>query len=133
MSIFCRGSLLLAAGLCLVAAGCKGVKLPKTYPATGSVQYLGGQPMKGGLVQLIPLQGDQAEGLRVSGTIREDGTFTLETLKDKHKLSGAPEGEYRVNVIPPLQNDHKGSPPIDVPGTVKVEAKENQLTIKVAP
>jgi hypothetical protein len=133
MILSLRRRLFAVAGLWLVVSGCKGVQLPKTYPATGSVQYADGRPMKGGLVQFMPVDAESAGTLRVSGVIKEDGTFALETVKDKHKLTGAPEGEYRVSIIPPLHGEHKGLPPIELPGTTKVEAKENEIPLKLPP
>ena len=125
----CRIVLFGFAVLSVLAAGCGGVKLPKTYPAGGSVLYKGGQPMKGGAVQLTS---EQDKELRVTGQIKEDGSFELETLKDKKKAAGAPEGDYQVIVLPPLQGEHKGAPPISVPGTRKIEAKENSLKIELS-
>jgi hypothetical protein len=114
--------------LSVLAFGCGGAKLPKTYAASGSVRYKGGQPMQGGAVQLTSLQDKE---LRVTGQLKEDGSFELETLKGKKKAAGAPEGEYNVLVIPPLEGDHKGVPPIALPGTRKIEAKENSLKIEL--
>jgi hypothetical protein len=120
-----------------LVAGCNAAGLPKTYPVTGSVVYKGGQPLKGGMVQFTPV-GDSP--LRVVGPIQEDGRFTLATQKDNAKADGAPEGDYRVTVILPLQADprgglsdpHRGVPPIVLPKTYKVEAKDdNELKIEL--
>jgi hypothetical protein len=117
----------LIAGTILLA-GCKGSKLPKTYSAGGTVAWKGGQSMKGGSVQF--LSKDHPE-IRVTGLI-QDGKFTLQTLLDREKTAGAPEGEYQVSVILPLEGEHKGVPPISVPGTFKVSpAGDNQFKIEV--
>jgi hypothetical protein len=116
--------------LTLVVAGCgsPGPTLPQTYPAGGSVVYKGGTPMRGGSIQLTtsadPL-------LRILGEIQPDGTFTLNTLKDKAKAAGAPEGEYQVIVLPPLQGEHRGVPPINLPRPYKVEPRENRFKIEL--
>jgi hypothetical protein len=120
----------------LLAAGCNSSGLPPTYPVTGTVVYKGGQPMKGGSIQLAPVQ---ESPLRVLGEIAEDGTFSLATLKDNARASGAPEGEYRVFVQPPLRFDprgglqeaHRGVPAIQLPKTFKVEAKGNTFKIEL--
>ncbi len=126
----------LAAGMLVPAAGCGGPALPRTYPVSGTVVYKNGQPMKGGSVQ-FETTADPL--LRVVGDIGDDGTFRLRTLKDNARADGAPEGEYRVFVQPPLVNDprgglkvaHKGVPAIVLPQTYRVEAKENTLKIEL--
>ena len=115
-------SLLFAAG-CSSSAG-----LPKTYPANGTVVYKGGQPMKGGSVQFTSTQDP---GLQVIGAIGDDGTFALTTIRDRARADGAPEGEYRVTVLPPLQGEHKGLPPIMLPQTYKVGTTDNQFKIQL--
>jgi hypothetical protein len=119
---------IVAAAISLTMSCQSSAGLPKTYPAAGQVQYKNGQPMKGGSVQFTTAEDN---GLRVSGLIGEDGRFSLTTLRDRAKADGAPEGDYRVLVLPPLQDDHKGVPPIPAPGTYKVEAKDNQFQIKL--
>lgn len=113
----------------LVPAGCQsGAGLPKTYAAEGQVLYKNGQPMKGGSVQFTSADNST---LQVVGTIGEDGRFSLATVRDRARADGAPEGEYHVLILPPLQGEHKGLPPIAVPGTYKVEAKENHFRIEL--
>jgi hypothetical protein len=120
--------MVLIAGVMLLF-GCKGSKLPRTYSASGSVAWKGGQPMKGGSVQFRMKA--QPE-IRVAGLIQDNGTFTLQTILDREKTAGAPEGEYEVSVIPPLEGEHKGVPPISVPGTFTVApGGENKFRIEV--
>jgi hypothetical protein len=125
--------LVLLLGSLLLLGGCASSNLPKTYPAHGIVQK-GGQPMKGGSIQFIPVA-EKDKDLRVVGEIKEDGTFTLSTLKDNRKTSGAPEGEYEVQILPPLERaykdvPHAGSPPLVLPKKWKIEAKDdNEFTI----
>jgi hypothetical protein len=125
-----RTLMAVAAGLILSATGCNsGQEMPKTYPAGGRVLYQNGQPMKGGSIQLL---GEATNYLRIFGSIQEDGKFSLSTLRDRTKIAGAPVGEYRIEVLPPLQGEHKGTLPINVPATYKVEAVgNNQLEIKL--
>jgi hypothetical protein len=117
--------------LLMLAAGCTpAVVLPKTYPASGSVAYKGGQPMTGGSVHFVSADDPL---LRVMGTIGQDGSFTLTTVKDTAKADGAPEGTYRVLVQPPMVSDardkvpdgHKAMIPTELPRTYKLEAREN--------
>jgi hypothetical protein len=118
--------LLLAA---ILVGGCKSSKLPKTFPASGSVAWKNGQPLKGGSIQF---RSEATPDLRVVGKIQDDGSFTLETILERQKVTGAPEGEYEVSVIPPLEGEHKGVPPITVPGRFKVvPGGENRFTIQI--
>jgi hypothetical protein len=112
----------------LFAVGCGPAGLPKTYPANGTVVYKGGRPMKGGSVQFTSTQDP---GLKVIGAIGDDGTFALTTIRDQARADGAPEGEYRVTVLPPLQGEHKGLPPIMLPQTYKVGTTDNQFKIQL--
>jgi hypothetical protein len=108
--------------------------LPKTYPVSGTV-IQNGKPMKGGSIHFNSTTDPL---LRVQGEIKDDGTFTLNTVKDNATGVGAPEGEYQVTVQPSLANEsgggvdfaHKGVPPIRLPKTFKVEARENTFKIE---
>src|SRR5438309_364253 len=129
MSGLLRASLLVLVPAVVFLAGCKGSKMPKTFPAGGSIVYKGGQPMKGGSVQFLSKEHPE---VRVAGLIQPDGTFTLQTIVDREKAPGAPAGEYSVSVIPPLEGEHKGVPPISVPWTFTVTAGgENTFKIEV--
>lgn len=104
--------------------------LPRTYPAAGTVTFAGGRPLTGGTIVFTAVD----PLIRVVGDIGNDCTFTLLTAKDTAKAEGAPEGEYRVFVIPPRESDpllgaHKSVPPIALPTPYRVEAKENRYTI----
>jgi hypothetical protein len=121
----------------LFAAGCAGgAALPKTYPAVGTVVYKGGQPMTGGTVQF---NSDTDPLLRVVGTIEKDGQFKLATTRDDAKADGAPEGVYRVFVIPPAVSDardkvpegHKGALPIVLPDPYRIGPRENTIKIEL--
>jgi hypothetical protein len=123
--------------LALLLPGCRPAPptLAQTYPVSGTVTQ-NGKPMNGGSIQ-FHLTADPM--LRVLGEIKDDGTFTLNTVKDNAMGAGAPEGEYQVIVQPPLSKEvgggvdfaHKGVPPIKLPNTVKVEAKANTFKIEV--
>jgi hypothetical protein len=119
----------------LVTAGCNNTPaLPKTFPVTGTVAYQGGQLMKGGSIQL---KSAADPDLRVVGAIKDDGTFTLRTIKDSATGAGVPDGEYSVIVQPPAIADTrggvqgKGAEPISLTEKIKVEAKANTLNIVV--
>jgi hypothetical protein len=119
----------------LGATGCSASKLPKTYPAVGTV-YEGGQPLKGGSIQFLATGRPE---VGVIGEIKSDGTFELRTIKDNEQAKGAPEGEYHVTIrpaLPPhLAHDvmaaQKGMPEIKLTATVKVEPKENTFKIEL--
>jgi hypothetical protein len=121
--------------LTLAALGCtKPSSLPKTYPVTGSVVYKGGQPVAGAGIQFTSVSDSS---FSVSGDVAADGKFTLATVKGREKTSGAPEGEYKVTVHPPIPADRAtrrpNVGPIELPKTYKVEAKENHFAIEVEP
>lgn len=78
-----------------VASGCGG---PRTYPVEGRVVFKeDGAPMRGGQVvfELV----DSTKPLSASGTIDDDGYFTLTTFKSG---DGAVAGDYRAVVMPPF-------------------------------
>jgi hypothetical protein len=122
--------LLLTALLCALGCSSGGPPLPKTYPAAGIVVFKSGKPMTGGSLELTTTEDTL---LRVVGTIDSDGHFTLSTRKDNSRADGAPAGEYRVMVQPPLVTDarggidaaHKGVPAITLPAPLRLDAKEN--------
>jgi hypothetical protein len=119
------------AGALTLAAGCGGkTEMPQTYPVTGTVAFADGEPIKGGAVEF---KSATDPALRISGQIKEDGTFTLQTLKDKTKVEGAPEGSYTVTFLPPKTEDGRLlMPPADLRQTLQVEPKgDNHFVIKI--
>ena len=84
--------------------------MPKTYKVTGTVTYPGGKPVAGGAIQFMPV-GDSSFLAR--GDIQDDGSYSLDMVKDNERKSGAPEGEYRVTVVPPIPPDQRTTPPFD--------------------
>ena len=122
---------LLAATVLAGLGGCrKGVDLPRTYPVKGKVVYKDGTPLAGGMVDFRPT--GQAAG-SVSGQIGSDGTFTLTTRTDQGAAPGAPEGQYRVTVMPRFEGDQTkthGFRPAAVKKTYTVQADDsNDFTI----
>jgi len=99
------------------------------YKVTGSVTYVGGRPVAGGAVQFAPLADTS---FSVSGDINDDGTFTLQTVKGNERVSGAPEGEYRVTILFPIPADQRTVPPIVLPKNYRIEAKDNEFPIEVS-
>ena len=79
--------------------------------------------MKGGTIQFAPTAADAS--FRVMGEIDENGAFTLRTLKGKQMASGAPEGSYRVTVLPPQTADHQLVRPITLSGSYTVKSGDN--------
>jgi hypothetical protein len=122
------------AGVLALAAGCDKTKMPQTYPVTGTVAFADGEPIKGGdRGGAVEFQSATDPELRISGQIKEDGTFALQTLKDKTKVEGAPEGSYTVTFLPPKREDGRLllPQPVKLPQTFQVEAKENHFDIKI--
>jgi hypothetical protein len=113
----------------LGAAGCKGgADIPKTHPATGRVTYADGKPFSGGAIQFVPLN-DQS--LTISGKIDTDGNFSLRTIKDGTTASGAPEGEYRVTIVPSSPSHHEAVRPHTLPKTERIETKTNKFEFAI--
>ncbi len=114
----------------VLAAGCGKSDMPRVYPVTGSVAFKDGRPLPGGAVQFKSLTDPS---LTVAGNVKQDGTFTLLTLRDKEKVPGAPEGSYTVTVLPPIGEDHRPlMPPVELPRPYQVEAKEdNRFDIRI--
>src|SRR5437870_3937346 len=86
-----------------VVVGCKEPPkpMPTTYPVTGKVIYKKGGPIARATVTFRSAA-DIDTQMICNGTTEDDGTFTLTSLRtsDKQEASGAPEGEYRVTIIP---------------------------------
>lgn len=72
--------------MALLAIGCGG----KPSEVSGTVT-LDGKPLERGLVGFTPLNG----GMRASGPIESDGSYTLSTNRD----AGLEPGEYTVSVV----------------------------------
>ncbi len=126
---------LVAAALALAAAlGC-GAEDPaaKTYPVRGKVLLPGGKPFPGGVIEF---RSAANPAVTVKGTIAEgDGTFSLTTLlvvgNRSRTLPGAPAGEYRVTVIPPMQQGQTALRPILLPKACTVKAQDgNEFTLQ---
>jgi hypothetical protein len=113
------------------AAGCSSAPPnppPKTYPAKGQViSRATGKPLTGGLVEFTTT-GNQP--VSVQGEIKPDGSFTVVTLHDKQRVDGAPEGSYRVSVVPPQTDKQEPGIPLELVVQVKPEGP-NDFKIEV--
>jgi hypothetical protein len=112
-------------------------ELPKTYTVTGKVVLRNGKPLKGGFITFTSVTSDEQ---RAYGDIKEDGTFTLDTVAltsraRSERLEGAVEGEFKVTIRPAGSvDDGMGGPPIGggrpaytLKKRYKIEAKENNV------
>lgn len=113
-------------------AGCSraGPKPPKTYPVKGKVLYEDGRPYGPGMIEFR----SKSQPIIAIGEIQADGSFTLNTLNDREKLSGAIEGDCVVALIPPQPADRanrKGSVPmpITLPETYAIKPQQNDFAI----
>jgi hypothetical protein len=112
--------------LALALPACAGPKepLPKTYAVTGQVRFAGGGPVPGGLVQF---RATRDSPYTILGHVKPDGGFTLETrLSDGRKAAGAPEGTYRVTVLPPSGAD-QGTAVTEFPETYTVKPEDGNV------
>jgi hypothetical protein len=85
----------LAAAIGVLGCGPGG---PRTYPVRGKVELVSGNAtaLAGSTIEAA-LESDTT--VRASGTIQEDGRFTLETLHAGVILKGAQEGKYQARII----------------------------------
>ncbi len=108
--------------------------IPSTVQVRGIVLQANGQPLPGGEVEF---HSDKNSDLTVMGTVGSDGKFSLRTNSSSGRSEGAPEGTYRVTVMPQMAqgagNDIQAVPePITVPGKFTVKASDdNDFTIKL--
>jgi hypothetical protein len=93
-------------------AGCGGQPTPptppfKTYTLKGKVVYKDGR----GVEQLergrVWFQSRADANIKAVGGIGDDGTFTMTVLVEDKSYAGVPEGEYKVRVEPPLDDERK--------------------------
>lgn len=113
--------------LLFLLGGCGGPPAPATYPVKGKVVFPKGPSLEGGMVCLR----DATRECIVNGLIKDDGTFTLETIKIPHRKAGAEVGTYDVEVVSPQTKDQQTIPLIVKTKKVTIEAKDNDLTIEV--
>jgi len=134
-----RFSSVLAFGLATAAlAGCGGdgnqPPFADLHPVKGVVTR-GNTPVKGGAVRFAP-DPDKPEFL-INSEVGPDGTFSLTTVRTTDKVGerkqGAPAGKYRVTYVPPLGDQTAGgtTDPIDLPQSVTIEAKDNDLKLEL--
>lgn len=118
-----------AAVLALLAGlGC-GAEAPavKTYPVRGKVALPGGKPFPGGLIEF---RSPAYPASTIKGEITSDGgSFSLTTLtmvgNRNQTLPGAPPGNYRVTIIPRMQQQQAAPRPILLPKSYQVKAQED--------
>jgi hypothetical protein len=120
----------LFALLLLLGVGCKrsGPPLPVTYLVTGQIRFNDGQPVANALVEFQPT-GKQP--LTTQGATDGDGKFAIETLVENVIVDGAPEGEYRILVH--LPSEDQAATPIMLRERFVVQPKDNHFNIQVEP
>lgn len=115
----------LLGSLFALATGC-GKEEPRleVHPVKGVVLY-NGEPMKGGgSINFFPLE---KGGRDASGTIAEDGTFTLQSYRDGG--AGAAAGKYRVVVNQVTVEEGAGSSTGEEVASGSVETVEKKYQI----
>jgi hypothetical protein len=136
------GALWFGAILVVVSGCTTKEELPKTYTVKGKVVLRNGKPLTGGFITFTSVASDEQ---RAYGDIKQDGTFTLDTVAltssaRSERLPGAIEGDFKVTIRPAGSvDDGTGGPPVGggrpaftLKKTYKIEAKENnELTVVV--
>jgi hypothetical protein len=119
---------LALAGLSLLGCGAGG---PTTHPVKGKVVLAEGdvKQLAGCTVEAMLTEDPN---VRASGSVAEDGTFTLETVQDGRIVKGAREGKYQVRILRSSDDDGRGKSrlPLD-PRFGKFET--SGLTLQVPP
>jgi hypothetical protein len=95
----------------------------------GTVSYHKGGVVQGGVVRFQSLTDS---GVTVTGIISNDGTFSLDTICENKRVSGAPLGTYRVTVAPGKDNSQL-TRPITLSKTCVVAAQENEFHLRIEP
>lgn len=117
--------------LMLVVGGCGGKSSDpplKVHPVKGKVLTKSGQPAAGGAVEFVR-QSDPP--LSARSEVGTDGSFSLFTMTaEGKKYDGTEEGEYQVTYIPHM-TEHQTEQPVKLPQKLKVEAKPNEVTLKL--
>ncbi len=118
--------------LCLTVfttlAGChrkRTVDPPKTYPVVGKVVSPTAKIPPGYRIKFTSPDPECS----AYSPIESDGSFSLTTRYMSVPCEGAAEGEYQVSLIPPLGLSNQGVPAVTLPKPIRVEARDNQLTI----
>jgi hypothetical protein len=110
-------------GAAVAAFGCGGAK---TLPVTGSVRLVDGTPVAGATVVFESSQ----HRVSPSGTTDASGGFTLTAFT---RNDGAPPGDYRIAVHPPMAADSSERQPRSPFDERYASASTSGLSFKVAP
>jgi hypothetical protein len=124
---------LLGLVLTILLCGCAAEqpKFAELHPVSGKITY-GGEAPGGGMIKFEPIPAN--EEFMVNGLLDPEGNFQLTTVRSTdsrgERKSGAPAGEYKVVFIPKNEDQTVAYlPPVTLPATVKIEAKDNVLTL----
>lgn len=131
MNVLLRVLLGLALTTFLCGCGPEQPKFADLHPVSGKITY-GGQAPGGGMIKFEPVPAN--EEFMVNGLLDAEGNFQLTTVRSTdsqgERKSGAPAGEYKVVFIPKNEDQTVAYvPPVTLPTPVKIEAKENVLTL----
>ncbi len=124
----------LAATLLIATVGCGGTKppppnLPTVHKVTGHViSKQTGQPITAGAVQFESLE---AAAQVAIADVQPDGTFSLNTFVDGHKLEGAVPGQQRVTFMPRTTEDQSAAVPVTLVETFEVKESGNDFKIEI--
>jgi hypothetical protein len=130
--------------LMFLVSGCSKGNLQETYPVSGIVQWSNGQAaieLTGGMVAFEAIDRSKNHTFPV-GAVQSDGTFILKTYQPG---DGAPEGKYKVAIMPERNRDIEVRQPPSVMDpkfenymtsglevTIKPEVNQLKLTVERA-
>jgi hypothetical protein len=115
----------------LLICGCSAeppVNLPKLFGVVGHVNRAGGEAITGGALQFQSI--DQPDYVALA-EIQPDGSFTLHTIVDGQKFTGAVVGPQRVTYLPRTSQSESAEEPHTFKEPFVVKAEDNQFTIAI--
>jgi hypothetical protein len=124
----CCISLLLIGISGLAGCGDRRPPMPQTYPVHGRVTFKNGTPVTEGMVRFEPQSSPVANTVAL---INKDGAYSLITTIAGRRAEGAVPGANRVSVVLPAKGDALPTPPVIFPKPFNVEAKENDIPLKL--
>jgi len=66
----------------------------------------------------------------VTGVIKNDGTFSLDTIRESKRSAGAPQGTYLVTIAP-TTGEGQLTAPVTLPQPCVVAPQDNEFHLRI--